>query len=83
MTPSGVRQVVWRRSEEAGLEHRVHPHQLRHSKADAWLAGDGSERGLMRQMGWKSPMMVYRYAANVAERRSIEEAKRLGLGDRL
>lgn len=28
MTPSGVRQVVWRRSEEAGLEHRVHPHQL-------------------------------------------------------
>jgi integrase len=75
--------VVWRRSEEAGLEHRVHPHQLRHSKADAWLAADGSERGLMRQMGWKSPMMVHRYAANVAERRSIEEAKRLGLGDRL
>jgi site-specific recombinase XerD len=55
MSPSGVRQMVWRRSDLAGLEHRVHPHQLRHSKADAWLAADGSERGLMKQMGWKSP----------------------------
>lgn len=83
MTPSGVRQMVWRRSELAGLEHRVHPHQLRHSKADAWIAAGGTERGLMKQMGWKSSAMVHRYAANVAERRSIEEAKRLGLGDRL
>jgi site-specific recombinase XerD len=83
MTPSGIRQMVWRRSEDAGLERRVHPHQLRHSKADAWLAAGGTERGLMKQMGWKSAAMVHRYAANVAERRSIEEAKRLGLGDRL
>ena len=29
------------------------------------------------------PMMMHRYAANVAERHSIEEAMRLGLGDRL
>jgi len=28
-------------------------------------------------------MMVHRDAANAAERRSIEEAMRLGLGDRL
>jgi len=83
MTSSGVRQMVWRRSEFAGLAHRVHPHQLRHSKADAWLAAGGSERGLMKQMGWKSAQMVHRYAANVAEKRSIEEARRLGLGDRL
>ncbi len=83
MTSSGVRQMVWRRSKLAGLEHRVHPHQLRHSKADAWIAAGGTERGLMKQMGWKSSSMVMRYAANVAERRSIEEAKRLGLGDRL
>jgi site-specific recombinase XerD len=83
MTPSGVRQMVWKRSELAGLDRRVHPHQLRHSKADAWLAAGGTERGLMKQMGWKSAAMVHRYAANVAERRSIEEAKRLGLGDRL
>ena len=83
MTPSGIRQMVWRRSDRAGLPNRIHPHQLRHSKADAWLAAGGSELGLRKQMGWRSPAMVARYAAVNAERRSIEEAKRLGLGDRL
>jgi site-specific recombinase XerD len=83
MTPSGVRQMLWRRSDAAGLPHRVHPHQLRHSKADAWLAAGGSELGLRKQMGWASAAMVSRYASRNAERRSIEEARRLGLGDRL
>jgi site-specific recombinase XerD len=83
MTPSGIRQMVWRRSERAGLAHRVHPHQLRHSKADAWLSAGDSELGLRKQMGWRSPAMVARYAPVNAERRSIEEAKRLGPGDRV
>jgi site-specific recombinase XerD len=83
MTPSGIRQMLWRRSDAAGLERRVHPHQLRHSKADAWLSAGGSELGLRKQMGWRSAVMVARYAARNAERRSIEEARRLGLGDRL
>jgi integrase len=75
--------MVWKRSDVAGLNVRVHPHQLRHSKADAWLSAGGSELGLRKQMGWRSPVMVARYAAANAERRSIEEARRLALGDRL
>jgi integrase/recombinase XerC len=83
LTPSGIRQMVWRRSDLAGLDHRAHPHAFRHSKADQWLAAGGSELGLRKQMGWRSPVMVARYAAKNAERRSIEEARRLGLGDRV
>jgi site-specific recombinase XerD len=82
LTPSGIRQMVWRRSDLAGLDHRAHPHAFRHSKADEWLKAGGSELGLRKQMGWRSPVMVARYAAKNAERRSIEEARRLGLGDR-
>jgi site-specific recombinase XerC len=31
MTASGIRQMTWRRSTDAGLERRVHPHMIRHS----------------------------------------------------
>ena len=36
MTPSGVRQMVKRRAQQAGLGP-IHPHQLRHSFAHTWL----------------------------------------------
>jgi site-specific recombinase XerD len=82
MTPSGVRQMVWRRSEGSGIG-RIHPHQLRHSFAHAWLTAGGSETGLMKATGWKTRAMLQRYASSTAEQRALEEARRLGLGDRL
>jgi site-specific recombinase XerD len=82
MTESGIRQMVWRRSTEAGVP-RVHPHQLRHTHAHRWLAEGGSETGLMRKAGWRSRAMLNRYASSTAEARALEESKRLGLGDRL
>ena len=42
MSPSGIRQMVWRRSEAAGIG-RVFPHQLRHTFAHTWLAAGESE----------------------------------------
>jgi hypothetical protein len=42
MTPSGIRQMVWRRSQEAGIG-RIHPHQLRHTFA--YLARQRGQRG--------------------------------------
>ena len=62
MTTSGIRKVVWRRAEEAGLGH-IHPHQLRHSWAHDWLATPGNMEGdLMHLAGWKSRTMLSRYA---------------------
>lgn len=81
LSPSGVYKIVGRLGEQAGVGH-VHPHQLRHSFAHAWLVQGGSEGGLMREAGWKSRKMVDRYTKTVAEQRARDEHHRLGLGDR-
>jgi len=83
MTDSGIRQVVRRRGRQAGFQKQLHPHQLRHSFAHAWLHAGGGETDLMRVAGWKSRQMLERYGASAAQERALDAAKRLALGDRL
>lgn len=83
LTTSGIRQILIRRSEQAGVTPALHPHALRHYFADAWLRGQGTESDLMRVTGWKSRQMVDRYAAALGASRAREAHRRLSPADRL
>jgi site-specific recombinase XerD len=82
MTDSGIRQMLERRSKVAGIRH-VHPHALRHSAAVEHMRAGGSETGLQRHMGWRSPQMIRRYTQSAADELAREEHRRMALGDRL
>lgn len=72
---SGVRMVVRRVSDRAGVEFSSH--DARRAFAVAWLAKGGSETGLMAVCGWSSPTMVARYVRERQTTLAIEEAQRL------
>jgi site-specific recombinase XerD len=82
LTDSGLRQLLERRCDDAGLPH-VHPHQFRHTFAHQWRLAGGDDDSLMRIGGWRDRSMLHRYGASAADVRAHEAHRRLGLGDRL
>jgi site-specific recombinase XerD len=82
LNESGIATMLRTRGQRAGIG-RVHPHQFRHYHAHTWLAGGGSEVGLMANVGWRDRAMVARYAASTAAERGRDEHHRLRLDDEL
>jgi site-specific recombinase XerD len=80
MTPDGIRHVLDKRTEKAGLPH-IRPHQFRNTLAHRFLAAGGNQNSLMLLMGWSSPQMVSRYVASTATELAHSEYHRLGLDD--
>lgn len=77
MTTSGVRRMVWVRSERAGL--RIHPHQFRHTFAHAWKSDPRRKDGDLKYLaGWRTDAMVDRYGKAADASRAIEAYRSLG-----
>ncbi|WP_432051851.1 tyrosine-type recombinase/integrase [Streptomyces xiamenensis] len=77
---NGFYSTLMYRAELAGIED-FWPHMLRNTAAARWLDRGGSEGGLMAMAGWSRREMLDRYTQAASERRSIEEARGLNLGD--
>lgn len=69
MSRKGVPEMLAKRSKAAGIQH-VHPHMLRHTWADRWLAAGGTEGDLMKLGGWENPSIMRRYG----EARAVDRA---------
>jgi site-specific recombinase XerD len=59
MTTSGIRQMVERRGEAAGMD--LWPHLFRHTFSHNWLDSGGAEGDLLELNGWESAAMLGLY----------------------
>ncbi|HEX5115755.1 MAG TPA: tyrosine-type recombinase/integrase [Pseudonocardiaceae bacterium] len=82
LAPNGVKIMLRRRGEQAGISH-MHAHRLRHTLAHEWQVHGGNESDLMAIMGWESPEMLRRYGRSAAAIRAQNSHRTLNLGNRV
>lgn len=81
LTSGGLYQMICRRGEQIGI--KVHPHQLRHTFANLYLAEGGTTENLKIIGGWHSDRAMAIYTRARAGERAAAEHAALRLGDRL
>lgn len=69
LTDSGLRQMLKRRGDRAGIGH-VHPHMFRHTAAHALKASGLTDEEIMSIFGWTSMDMARRYGRALAGQRA-------------
>jgi site-specific recombinase XerD len=82
LTGDGIRQMLDRRCDRAGIE-RLNPHRFRHTSVDMSLEAGMTEGDAMRIYGWKSRQMLDRYGASRADQRAHAAKRRLSPADRV
>lgn len=80
LTDSGLRQLLERRCEDAGIPP-INPHRFRHTFAHEAKSRGMNDGDLMAVAGWKTPQMLHRYGASAAAERARDSHRRL-FGDR-
>ncbi|WP_411268440.1 tyrosine-type recombinase/integrase [Nonomuraea sp. PA05] len=83
MSPEGLRDMLVRRGDLAGIQGRVHPHRYRGTAAHELLAAGASDSDVQSILGWKTREMVDHYAGDLAAERARETHARLSPADRL
>lgn len=83
MSPEGLRDMLTRRGELAGIQSKVHPHRYRGTAAHELLAAGASDSDVQSILGWKTREMVDHYAGDLAAERARETHARLSPADRL
>lgn len=78
----GVKTMLRRRGEEAGIAH-MHAHRFRHTRAHEWRLNGGDPDDLMAIMGWESREMLRVYGESAAAVRAEASHRKLGLGNRV
>ena len=79
----GVKRMVARRGEAAGITRPTSAQVPRHAWAHYLRAAGGSEGDLMILGGWRSRQQIDRYGASAAGERARDAYRALSLGDRL
>lgn len=80
LTRDGVGDILERRCDAAGIA-RLHPHQLRHFSYHHFMLRGARLNDAMLLYGWDNDVMPRRYAAALAQERSIAAGAALAIGD--
>ena len=79
----GIKHMLNRRGQQAGIDASVHAHRFRHDFSHRWKLAGGSDEGLMTIAGWSSLKMAQHYGRAARTQRALAEQSRLSLADRV